>query len=82
MGKHESIIGEHGLPVRRVVTPCADGGERELWVLDTSDPEVQARIKAQAHGLNTSPSAREDLEWIMAVQADTWSYPEERGEAR
>jgi surface antigen len=74
MGKHDRIKSEDGLPLRRFVSLLDDGTEHELWIPDTSDPEVQAALRAEAKALESAPSYWEDIAWIEAVQADTLKH--------
>lgn len=70
MGKHERIVSGSGLPMRRVIITRDDGTDRELWVPDVSDPEVQAKLRADAKRLFDSPGYLDDLAWAEALQAD------------
>ena len=76
MGKHERISSRERVAKRRAAMRAQGLRPKQIWVPDLRDPEVQAKIRAQCEALVKSPQYQEDLDWVLAVQAETWEWLE------
>lgn len=78
MGKHARIVGEIGLPMRRLIFTASDGSEQERFVYDTSDPAVQDWVSRGVQVINCSSGRADELALLEAVQ---YRFPEEPADA-
>ncbi len=76
MAKPERISSRDRVARRRAAMRAQGLRPKQIWVPDLRDPEVQARIRAQCEALVKSPGYQEDMDWVLAVQAETWEWLE------
>lgn len=76
MGKLERISSRERVAKRRAAMRAQGLRPKQIWVPDLRDPAVQAEIRAQCEALVKSPQYQEDLDWVMAIQAETWEWLE------